>query len=72
MTETQVQSLGQEGPLEEEMGIYSSTLAGKIPWTEEPRGLESMELQRIGRDCATEHVHTQKVRIVLFVQSSVT
>ena len=36
MQETRVQFLGQEDPLEKEMAIYSSTLAWKIPWTEEP------------------------------------
>ena len=36
MQETQVRFLGQEDPLEKEMAIHSSTLAGKIPWTEEP------------------------------------
>ena len=46
----QVQSLGQEDPLEEEMTTHSSILAWKIPWTEKPGGLQSMELQRIGRD----------------------
>ena len=39
MQETQVQSLGQEVPLEKEMATYSSSLAWKIPWTEEPGGL---------------------------------
>ena len=39
MQETQVQSLGEDDPLEEEMAIHSSILAGKIPWTEEPDGL---------------------------------
>ena len=39
MQETQVQSLGREDPLEEGMGIHSSILAWKIPWTEEPGGL---------------------------------
>ena len=46
MQETQeiwVQSLSWEDPLEEEMTTYSSILAGKIPWTEEPGGLQSME-----------------------------
>ena len=42
MQEMQVQSLGQEDPLEEEMSTHSSILAGKIPWTEEPGGLQSM------------------------------
>ena len=39
MQDTQVQSLGQEDPLEEEMATHSSILAWKIPWTEEPGGL---------------------------------
>ena len=39
MQETQVQSLGREDPLEEEMATLSSILAWKIPWTEEPGGL---------------------------------
>ena len=39
MRETQVQSLGQEDPLEKEMATHSSTLAWKIPWTEEPERL---------------------------------
>ena len=47
MQETQVQSLGQEDPLEKEMATYSSILARKIPWTEEPGGLQSMGLQRV-------------------------
>ena len=46
--ETQVQSLGREDPLEKGMATHSSTLACRIPWTEEPGGLLSMELQGIG------------------------
>ena len=42
MWETQVRSLGQEDPLEEEMATHSSTLAWKIPWMEEPGRLQSM------------------------------
>ena len=42
MQETWVQSLGQEDPLEKEMATHSSILGGKIPWTEEPGGLQSM------------------------------
>ena len=42
MQETQVQSLGQKDPLEEEMATHSSILAWRIPWTEEPSGLQSM------------------------------
>ena len=51
MQETQVQFLGQEDPLEKEMAIHSSTLAWKIPWTEEPDRLQSMGLQRVGHNC---------------------
>ena len=48
--ETQVQSLGQEDPLEEEMATHASILAWRIPWTEEPVGLKFMELQRVRDD----------------------
>ena len=50
MRETQVPSLGQEDALEKEMAIYSSTIAWKIPWTEEPGRLQSMGSQRVGHD----------------------
>ena len=50
MQETQVQSLGQEAPLEKGMATHSSTLAWRIPWTEEPGRLQSMGLQRVGHD----------------------
>ena len=53
MWETWVRSLGQEDPLEKEMAIHSSTLAWKIPGTEEPGRLQSMGSQRVGHDCAT-------------------
>ena len=42
------QSLGQEDPLEKEMATHSSILAWRIPWTEEPGRLQSMESQRVG------------------------
>ena len=45
MQETQVQSLGREDPLEEEMATHLSTLAWEIPWTEEPGGLQSIASQ---------------------------
>jgi len=48
--ETWVQSLGQEDPLEKEMATHASILAWKIPWTEEPDGLQSMGSQRVGND----------------------
>ena len=50
MRETWVQFLGWEDPLEKEMGIHSSTLAWKIPWTEEPDRLQSTGTQRVGHD----------------------
>ena len=50
MRETQVQSLGQEDPLQKGMATHSSTLAWKIPWVEEPGRLQSMGLQTVGYD----------------------
>ena len=50
MWETWVQSLSQVDPLEKEMATHSSILAWRIPWTEEPGGLQSMGLQRVGHD----------------------
>ena len=54
MRETWVRSLGQEDPLEKEMATHSSILAWRIPWTEEPGGLQSVGLQRIGHDGVTK------------------
>ena len=51
--ETWVRSLGREDPLEKEMATLSSILAWKIPWMEEPGGLQSMGSQRVGHDWAT-------------------
>ena len=48
MRETWVRYLGREGPLEKEIATHSSNLAWKIPWTEEPGGLQSTGLQRVG------------------------
>ena len=48
--EMQVQSLGGEDPLEEGMATHSSILARRIPWTEEPRQLQSIGLQRVRHD----------------------
>ena len=50
MWETWAQFLGLEDLLEKEMATHSSILAWKIPWTEEPGGLQSMGLQRVGHD----------------------
>ena len=48
--ETQVQTLGQEDPLEQGMATHSRILAWRIPWTEEPDGLQSMGSQRVKHD----------------------
>ena len=53
MQETQdvrVQSLGQEDPLEKEMATHSNILACKVPWKEEPGGLQSIGSQRVGHN----------------------
>jgi hypothetical protein len=48
--ETQIRSLGGEDPLEEDMTTHSSIFSWKNPWTEEPGGLPSIGLQRVGQD----------------------
>ena len=58
MQETWVRSLGQEIPLEKEMAAHSSILAWRIPWTEEPGGLQSIGSQRVGHDWG-DLAHTQ-------------
>ena len=58
MQETQdmwVRSLGREHPLEEQMATHTSILAGKIPWTEKPGGLQSMEVAKSLTYWMTEH-----------------
>ena len=55
--ETRMQSLGREGPLEEEMATHTSVLAWRIPRTEEPGGLQSVGSQRVGHDWAAKHAH---------------
>ena len=57
MQEMQVQSLGQEDPLEKEMVTDSSIHAWEIPGTEEPGGLQSKESQRVRHDRVTKHTH---------------
>ena len=51
MQKTWVRSLGREDPLEKEMAAHSGTLAWKIPWMEEPGGLQSMRLLRVRHGC---------------------
>ena len=73
MQETQALSLGQEGPLEEEMAAHSSVLAWEIPWTEEPGGLQSMGSQRVRHDSATEQRKEERwKRVLLPVAFSIT
>ena len=61
----QFPSLGWEDPLEKEIANHSSILTWRIPWTEEPGGLQSMGLQRVGHDCKTKHTHTHTQLITL-------
>ena len=58
MQEIQIQFLGQEDALEEELATYFNILAWEIPWTEEPGGLQFMGLQRVGHNRKTENTHT--------------
>ena len=58
MQETHIQSLGKEDPLEEEMTTHYSILSQKIPWTEEPGGLRSIDLQRVGHDWWGIYIYT--------------
>ena len=57
MRETRVRALGWEDPLKKEMAIHSSTIAWKIPWTEEPGRLKSMGSQRVRHNWATSLSH---------------
>jgi len=50
MEQTRIPSLGREDPLQEEMATHSSILAWRIPWREEPDGLQSIGLPRVGHD----------------------
>ena len=58
--ETSIQSLGEEDSLEKGMAPHSTIFACKIPWTEEPGGLQSIWLQRVRQDLATEHASRNK------------
>ena len=65
MQETQVRFLGREDALEKGMAALSSILAWKIPWTEEPGGLQSMRLQRVG----TAETNTWQEKRCCFLQT---
>ena len=72
MQETVVRSLGREDPLEKEMATRSSILAWRIPWTEEPGGLQFMGSQRVGHDWATSlHFMTSMSGIKLIAKNQV-
>ena len=64
--ETWVQSLGWEDPLEKGITTHSSILAWRIPWTEEPGGLQSMGSQRVGHNWATDTFWATHTVTVLF------
>ena len=57
MQEMRVRSLDWDDPVKKEMATHCSILAWEIPWPEEPGGLQSMGLQRVGHDLATEDMH---------------
>ena len=59
MQNTWVQSLGREDLLEKGMGAYSNILAWEIPWIEEPSGLQSIELKRVGHDLVIKQQQQQ-------------
>ena len=63
MQESGFRSLGQEDCLEKEMATHTSILAWEIPWTEEPGGLQSVGLQRIRHDLATQQ---QQQRLIIY------
>ena len=65
MWEMQVRSLGWKDLLEEEMTTHSSVLTWRIPWTEEPGRLQSMESRRAGHDLASERNTMYKLGIIL-------
>ena len=64
--EIQVQSPGQEDPLEKEKATHSSTLAWRIPWTEEQGRLQSMGLQRVRHNCASSVPGQMGKRLLFF------
>ena len=67
MQETQVQPMGWEDPLEKKMTTRFSTLAWRIPWTEQPGGLQSIGSQRVRYDWAT-NAHTGDSKLVTTIQ----
>ena len=70
MQEMWVRSLGQEDPLEKETATHSSTLAGRIPWAEEPGRLQSMGSQRAGHNLAAEQQSELKSLCIILTEHS--
>ena len=70
MQETSVWFLGGEDPLEEGMATHSSILAWRIPWTEEPSGLQSMGSQRVGPNWVTKHAYAWWITFILFIYNA--
>ena len=64
MQETQIQSLGQEDPLEKEAATHFSILAWEIPWTEDPDGYSRWDHKRVGRDLVTKQQQQHKIHII--------
>ena len=73
MRETWVRPLSQEDPLEKGMATHSSILAWRIPWTEEPGGLQSMGSQRVGHDWAINTLQSrgEKLQRLIFLKEVV-
>ena len=65
----QVQSLDREDPLEEGMATHSSILVWRIPWTEEPGGLQSIGSQELDMTEASKHVHIHMFIATLFTRA---
>ena len=61
-SETKVESLGWEDPLEKEIATHSSILVWEIPWREEPSMLQPMESQRVRHNLATKQQHNNKIQ----------
>ena len=66
MQETHVRSLGWEDPLEEEMAIHSSLLAWRIPWMQEPGGLQCVGSQRVGYDLTATSIFNRDIKGIAF------
>ena len=72
MQETWVLSLGQEDPLEKERATHSSILAWRIPWTEEPGGLQSMGVARVEHDLVTKPPPPSPPKYMMFFRKVMT